>query len=137
MVWNTSHNDQKVEREIITAVGSPYSLLDRIIKGGIGSPKLNIISASEELSRLIYINQDRHQCSIEIRPKGIIVHLKSRLDTYALPIPYYKLTIYKGDKDVFTLFKDQHNIKVEAKDARVKSFFRRILDEKSEQSSLP
>jgi len=137
MVWNTSHNDQKVEREIITAVGSPYSLLDRIIKGGIGSPKLNIISASEELSRLIYINQDRHQCSIELRPKGIIVHLKSRLDTYALPIPYYKLTIYKGDKDVFTLFKDQHIIKVEVKDARVKAFFRRILDEKSEQSSLP
>jgi len=137
MVWNTSHNDQKVEREIITAVGSQYSLLDRIIKGGIGSPKLNIISASEELSRLIYINQDRHQCSIELRPKGIIVHLKSRLDTYALPIPYYKLTIYKGDKDLFTLFKDQHNIKIEAKDARVKAFFRRILDEKSEQSSLP
>ena len=137
MVWNTSHNDQKVEREIITAVGSQYSLLDRIIKGGIGSPKLNIISASEELSRLIYVNQDRHQCSIELRPKGIIIHLKSRLDRYALPIPYYKLTLYKGDKDVFTLFKDQHNIKVEAKDARVKSFFRRILDEKSEQSSLP
>ena len=137
MVWNTSHNDQKVEREIITAVGSQYSLLDRIIKGGIGSPKLNIISASEELSRLIYVNQDRHQCSIELRPKGIIVHLMSRLDTYALPIPYYKLTLYKGDKDVFTLFKDQYKIKVEAKDARVKAFFRRILDEKSEQSSLP
>jgi len=111
--------------------------LDRIIKGGIGSPKMNIISASEELSRLIYVNQDRHQCSIELRPKGIIVHLKSRLDTYALPIPYYKLTLYKGDKDVFTLFKDQYKIKVEAKDARVKAFFRRILDEKSEQSSLP
>jgi hypothetical protein len=137
MVLNTSHSDQKVELEINTAVGSPYSLLDRIIKGGIGSPKLNIILASEELSRLLYVNQDRPQCSIELRPKGIIVHLKSRLDTYALPIPYYKLTLYKGDKDVFTVFKDQHKIKVEAKGSSVKAFFKRILKEKTEHSYLP
>jgi hypothetical protein len=81
------------------------------------------------------VNQDRLRCSIELRPKGIIVHFKSRLDTYALPIPYHKLSIYKGEAATYSLFVDQHKLKINGEDLKVKSFINKVLQEKAQYLS--
>ena len=39
--------------------------------------------------------------NIEIRPKGIILHINQGVYTYAWTIPYFRLSIYNGD--FFTL----------------------------------
>jgi len=39
--------------------------------------------------------------NIEIRPKGIILHINKGVYTYAWTIPYFRLSIYNGD--FFTL----------------------------------
>ena len=35
--------------------------------------------------------------SIEIRPKGILVHINLGLDTYAWTIPFFRLSVFNGD----------------------------------------
>ena len=99
---------------------------------GIGSPKLEILQTSTDLHTLLAVNQDRLRCSIELRPNGILIHFKSRLDTYSLPIPYHKLSIYKGEAATYSVFMDQHKIKFSAKDPKVKAFITKVLNEKAQ-----
>ena len=130
MVLNTSHSDPKIERQISTLVGESFSLLKRFEMRGIGSPKLEILQASTDLHNILSVNQDRLRCSIELRPKGVIIHFKSRLDTYALPIPYHKLSIYKGESNSYSLFMDQYKLKINASDSMVKAFIQKVLNAK-------
>jgi hypothetical protein len=130
MVLNTSHSDPKIESQISALVGESFSLLKRFEMRGIGSPKLEILQASTDLHNILSVNQDRLRCSIELRPKGVIIHFKSRLDTYALPIPYHKLSIYKGESNSYSLFMDQYKLKINASDSMVKAFIQKVLNAK-------
>lgn len=132
MVLNTSHSDRKVDRQISTLVGEAFSILKRFEMRGIGSPKLEILQTSTDLHTLLAVNQDRLRCSIELRPNGILIHFKSRLDTYALPIPYHKLSIYKGEAATYSVFMHQYKIKFSAKDPKVKAFITKVLNEKAQ-----
>ena len=68
--------------------------------GGVGSPQMRIRTASKEILSLLNKNTNRDIANIELRPKGIIVRFHSRLENYALVIPYFKLTLFKGEKTV-------------------------------------
>jgi hypothetical protein len=94
MLYNISYKDLKIEREINELVGKPFSILDNVKKGGIGSPKLFITRCSKEIFDLLHVNESVKFCNIELRPKGILIGFQSRLDVYVLVIPYYKLVIF-------------------------------------------
>ena len=67
---------------------------------GAGSRKLYIKKCDNEIYDLLRNDYELSVCNIEIRPKGIIIYIKSNLETYGLIIPYYKLVIFKvGDED--------------------------------------
>lgn len=112
MLYNISHKDPKIEKEINELVDKPFSLIDNIKKGGIGSPKLFITRCSQEIYNLLHVNNTVKFCNIELRPKGIIIGFQSRLDIYALVIPYYKLVVFKpGDSITFHI--DHHYISID------------------------
>ena len=87
MLFNISYKDLKIERKINELVGKPYSLLERITKKGIGSPKLFITRCSKEIYDLLHVNESVKFCNIEMRPNGIIIGFQSPLEVYALVIP--------------------------------------------------
>lgn len=130
MLLNISYNDPKVTRTIEELVGKPFKLRERWTLGGIGSGKLFITETSIEIHNLLVLDQNINQCNIELRPKGIIVHFRSLLETYGLIVPYYKLKIYKGRAEEYSIYKDQYTIKVAAKNKSVHSFFKKINAEK-------
>ena len=112
MLLNISYNDEEVKKKIEKTVGKPFSLQKRWKIGGIGSPKLLIDSSSLDISNLLILDQNIDQCNIELRPKGIIVRFRSLLETYGLIIPYYKLKIYKGKANIYSIYRDNYFIKV-------------------------
>ncbi len=134
MLVNVSYNNKTLTRKIDEAVGKPFVLKDRWKMKGIGSPKLFITHASIEINNLLILDNNTDCCNIEMRPKGIIVRFRSLLETFALIIPYYKLTIYKGDLGVYTIFKDHHCIRVQADTNSVQKYFRKILAYKADNS---
>ena len=79
------------------------------------SGKLFITETSIDIHNLLVLDQNINQCNIELRPKGIIVHFRSLLKTYGLIIPYYKLKIYKGKAEEYSIYKDHSTIKVATK----------------------
>ena len=130
MLINISYNDPSIKNKINSAIGSTFSLKDRWIKKGIGSPRLMIEETSINIHNLLILDQNLNFCNIELRPKGIIVRFRSLLETYGLIIPYYKLKIYKGKSYQYSIYNDSSFIKVEANKKEIHSFFKKIIKEK-------
>ncbi len=130
MLVNVSYNNKELTRKIDEAVGKPFPLKERWNMGGIGSPKLFITETSVEIHNLLILDNNVDCCNIELRPKGIIVRFRSLLETFALVIPFYKLTIYKGDFAVYSVYRDHHFIKVRSDTKAIQKFFKKILDYK-------
>ena len=134
MLVNVSYNNKEITRKVDTEVGKPFTLKERWAMGGIGSPRLFITETSIEIRNLLLLDNNRDQCNVEMRPKGIIVRFRSLLETFALVIPYYKLTVYKGDLAIYSIYRDHYFIKVQADTKAVQKFFRKLLDYKADNA---
>ena len=134
MLVNVSYNNKEITNKIDRKVGKPFTLKQRWAMGGIGSPKLFIKSSSVEIRNLLILDNNLDSCNIELRPKGIILRFRSLLETYALIIPFYKLSVYKGDLAVYSVYRDHHFVKVMADTKAIQKFFRKILDFKADNS---
>jgi hypothetical protein len=131
MLINISYHNPLIKKKINLAIGSPFSLKERWSKKGIGSPRLLIEEASINIHNLLVLDQNLNSCNIESRPKGIIVRFRSILETYGLVIPYYKLKLYKGKAQQYSIYNDSTFIKVQATKKEIHSFFKKITKEKT------
>lgn len=130
MLLNISYNDPSQRRSIDQEVGKTFSLQKRWSLGGIGSKKLIINSASIDIHNLLILDQNINTCNIELRPKGIILRFRSLLETYGLVIPYYKLKIYKGKSQEYSVYLDQYFVKIRADSSGIHKFFKKINNQK-------
>lgn len=133
MLYNVSYHDPEIKRNIEKEVGTVLTLKQRWKLRGSGSPKLYINSASLQIHNLLAVSNDLNACNIELRERGIIVRFRSRLQTYALPIPYHKLTIYKGRAQEYSIYKDNYFIKIKADRKPIHDFFLKIGQQKQDQ----
>ncbi len=133
MLLNVSYNDKETDARINAEVGAPFTLKERIRLRGIGSPKLFIRSTSMEIHNLLVLDNNINVCNIEMRPGGIIVRFRSLLETYALMIPYYKLSLYKGKADEYSIYRDHYFIRVKA-NRSVHDFMKKLLDYKADNT---
>lgn len=135
MLLNISYNDPLVKKKVNLAVGPPFSLMARWAKKGVGSPRLLINQTSINIHNILVLDKNLNFCSIELRPKGIIIRFRSLLETYGFIIPYYKLKLYKGQAQQYSIYNDSSFIKVEAKKKNIHSFFKKLNIEKTALNS--
>jgi len=133
MLYNVSYNDRKVDRKIKELVGGHLTLRERWKLKGSGSPKLQITACSIQIHNLLVLDINANTCNIEIREKGVIVRFRSLLETYALPIPFYKLTVYKGKSQEYSIYKDNYFVKIKADKKNIHSFIDKVQKCKGEQ----
>ncbi len=133
MLLQVSYNDKEITRKIDAKPGKPFTLRERFKMRGIGSPKLVLTETSIQISNLMNLDNNRNVCNIEMRPNGIIVGFRSKLNSYALIIPYYKLVLYKGKAEEYSIYKDDYFFKIEARarDKSVHSFIKKVIDAKN------
>ncbi|MGB3343390.1 MAG: hypothetical protein WBA61_05730 [Aequorivita sp.] len=131
MLLSVSFSDAEITRKINAELGKPYSLYERIKMWGNGSPKLILKEASEAISDLMNRDNNRNVCNIELRPKGIIVGFRSKLDSYALIIPYDKLVL-STTNDGYLIRKDEYfvEISIHPKDYSIHRFMKKLFKAK-------
>lgn len=134
MLLNISYNRPNIKEKINKEVGKPFTLLQRMKLNGTGSPKLHITNVSIDIHNLMVIDNKIKVCNVEMRPNGIIVMFRALLETYALVIPYYKLHLYKGKAEEYSIYKDHYFIKVKANTPAIHKYFRKILDYKADNA---
>ncbi|MBC9795610.1 hypothetical protein [Sinomicrobium weinanense] len=132
MLLYASCNDIPNKKKIETAVGKPFIIAERVKIGGIHSPKMDIVASSVQLHNLLILNQADSTCTIELRPRGIILKFTAILDRYALVIPYHKLSILKVNTNIYTIYKDDYYLKVDVRNEAGRDFIKKILKSKSD-----
>lgn len=96
-IYNISYKDKETDKLINEEMGNAYSLIKKLQLGGIGSRRLIIEYFSENMNHLKLKVSGLQYGNIEIRPKGIILHINQGVYTYAWTIPFFRLSIYNGD----------------------------------------
>ena len=134
MLANVSYNNKTQRDDIDILVGKPFTLLQRIKLGGVGSPKLYVTASSKEVEALFLLDHNDNTCNIELRPKGIILRFRSLLETYALVIPYYKLTLFKGTSEEYSVHFEHHKVAISAQSEAVRLFIKKIQQQKAKIS---
>ena len=134
MLKNISYNNLNVIDEINKLVGKPYSFIEKIKRGGVGSKKLLITKADKVIENLLILDQNINNCNIEIRSSGIIIYFRSLLETYGLIIPYYKLVVFKVSENEYTFNVDSKFVKIKTKSEKDHDFIRKIMEEKAKNT---
>ncbi|MEO9964831.1 MAG: hypothetical protein ABJF11_03530 [Reichenbachiella sp.] len=94
MLFETSYYSKATKEEINNLVGKPFGLLKRIKLRGIGSQRMLIIDASAELESLINQQNTPPYTNIELRPGGVMLWFRVKLDSYVLALPYDQLSVF-------------------------------------------
>lgn len=95
MIFNTTYNNKDTEASINTIVGSSYSFFEAIRMKGVGSKRMMISDVSQGFRSVLNTVSDINYGNIEIRKKGIIVHINKGLKNFSWAIPFYQLHTYK------------------------------------------
>lgn len=97
MIIDLSKNKKEDREKIQELVGKPYSWLNRLKLGGIGSSRMQLSKYSTGFSEFFSHTHSNIYANIEIRPKGIIVHFKKYQTHLGWVVPFYKLTMYQSE----------------------------------------
>ena len=131
MLRNVSYNNSIIKSEINDLLGKPFTIFERIKLGGVGSPKYFILKTDIKITNLLNLDNNTNQCNIELRPKGIIISFRSLLETYGLVVPYYKLKLFKGQSNVYSIYIDEFFIKILANKKNEHEFIKKLNKFKS------
>jgi len=131
MIRNVSYRNKNIEQEIEELVGRSYPLLDRIKMSGNGSPRLKVLSASKKILDILEKDNYINYCHVEIRPGGIVVGLRSKLESYSWCIPFYKLYVSQN-KTGYRIYSDTEHVVVNNNKGNVGAFFRKLLNYKTQ-----
>ena len=82
MIYNISYRDREIIREINNTIGKPFGVIERFKMKGIGSPRFILDTASEDVLKKLPSDESMVKISVELRPKGIIVHFKKFTEHY-------------------------------------------------------
>ena len=97
MLFNTTLNNKDAAANINEMLGKSYSFIKAVKLGGVGSKRMVIAAVSPGFSNLINVISDINYGNIELREKGIVVHVNKGLKNFSWAIPYYQLHTYKTE----------------------------------------
>ncbi len=130
MIINTTHYKRDHKQIIADLVGSEFSLVQKLKMKGVGSKRMIIDDVSPNMKAMMNSVSDLNYGNIELRPKGILIHINQGLKNFTWVIPYYQLVIYKTNgssihaQGKYVHFRDNKTFKEN------KTFFDKLLDEK-------
>jgi len=130
LILDTTYYSKELKELIEDIVGKPYSLIQSLKLKGIGSKRLMIDDVSPNMKQNLNKVSDINYANIELRPKGILIHINKGLKTFSWIIPFYHLVIYKTNgssihaQGKFIHFKNNLNFREN------KSFFKKLLNAK-------
>ena len=94
MIFNTTYNNKEATAIINDLVGKPYSFFESLKLKGTGSKRMIIESVSPGFQSVLNTVSDINYGNIELRHKGIVIHITKGLKNFSWAIPFYQLHIY-------------------------------------------
>ena len=130
MVLDTTHYNKEHKLLIDEFVGQSYSFWEPLKRGGVGSKRMIVDQLSPNLSYISNSVSDINYANIELRKKGVLIHITKGLKNFTWAIPFYQLVLYKTNftsihaQGKFIHFKNSKTFKEN------KTFFKNLMQEK-------
>ena len=130
MVLDTTHYNKEHILLIDEFVGQSYSFWEAFKRGGVGSKRMIVDQLSPNLSYISNSVSDINYANIELRKKGVLIHITKGLKNFTWAIPFYQLVFYKTNftsihaQGKFIHFKNSKTFKEN------KTFFKNLMQEK-------
>ena len=131
-LYNITFKNKEITKLINEEMGKAYGMISKIKLGGIGSRRMIIQEFSQDLNKLRLKVSGLQYANIELRPKGVILHINQGIYTHAWTILFYHLNIYNGD--FFTIHGSGSYIKFEKEKSwkENKAFIHKLVKLKAE-----
>lgn len=97
MVLDTTYYNKEHRQLFEDFVGKPYSFFEAIKRRGVGSKRMIVDKVSPNLNPILNTVSDLNYANIEMRKKGILVHVTKGQQNFTWAIPFYHLVLYKTD----------------------------------------
>jgi hypothetical protein len=136
VIFNTTHKNKEAAATINDLTGKPYSFFESIKRGGTGSKRMIVEDVSPGFKKFLNAVSDINYGNIEIREKGILVHITKGHKNFSWAIPFYQMHIYKTSgfsihaQGNFVRFKSNKLLKEN------KKFLDKLIDLKIENDKL-
>ena len=130
MVLDTTHYNKEHKLLIDEFVGQSYSFWEAFKRGGVGSKRMIVDQLSPNLSYISNSVSDINYANIELRKKGVLIHITKGLRNFTWAIPFYQLVFYKTNftsihaQGKFIHFKNSKTFKEN------KTFFKNLMQDK-------
>ncbi len=130
MILDSTYSNKEHKQLISDVIGKPFSFLESIRLGGIGSKRMIIDNVSPNMSSYLNKVSDINYANIEMRTHGILVFINKGLKNFTWVIPYYQLVLFKTNgtsihaQGKFIQFRNNRTFKEN------KRFFGKLLDAK-------
>lgn len=130
MILDSTHNNKEHKTLINDLVGKPFSFIESLKMGGVGSKRMIVSEVSPNMQSYLNKVSDINYANIELRPGGIILFLNKGLKNFTWVIPFYQLVFYKTNgasihaQGKYVQFKNNKTFKEN------KAFLKRVLDAK-------
>ena len=95
MIYNTTHTNKEAKAMFNDLLGKPFSFLESIKMKGTGSKRMMIDKVSPSFLKYMNSVSDINYGNIELRKKGILLHINKGLQNFSWAIPFYQLHTYK------------------------------------------
>lgn len=111
MLLNTTHLSSKIRKIISNFIGDEFSFFQKIKMGGVGSYRMMILEASDDILKKLNFNQGINYCSFELRKNGVMLHFQNvNYEKISWLIPFYKLVMFKTE--VLSVYSNQSYVKL-------------------------
>ena len=97
MVLDTTYYNKEHKQLFDNFVGKPYTFFEAIKRRGVGSKRMIVDKVSPNLNPILNTVSDINYANIEMRKKGILIHITKGLKNFTWAIPFYHLVLYKTD----------------------------------------
>lgn len=134
MIYETTHKNDEATKSINDLLGKPYTFIEAIKMKGVGSKRMMVKEVSPKFKNILNSVSDVNYSNIELRKKGVVVHITKGHKTFSWAIPYYQLTIYQTNG--FSLYAHGNFVKFERNKLlkENKKFLDKLVDLKCENS---
>jgi len=97
LVLDTTYYNKEHKQLFDNFVGKPYTFFEAIKRRGVGSKRMIVDKVSPNLNPILNTVSDINYANIEMRKKGILIHITKGLKNFTWAIPFYHLVLYKTD----------------------------------------
>ena len=97
MILNLTYYNKENNMKIDEVLGFKFNLIKSLKLKGTGSRRMIIENFSSHFSKVKSDFNDIQYANVELRPKGIVVHINKGIENYGWIIPYFRLSIFSSN----------------------------------------